>query len=60
MGGNGFHDPLVLVGILMPVVNAGDATFFVILNPVHRVATKPETSDRGAVGPPQIVGRGPL
>jgi hypothetical protein len=38
MRGYCLHDLLVFSGISVPVVNRSDATFFVVLNAVHRVA----------------------
>src|SRR5258708_6943976 len=35
-----FHDPFVLFGILVLIINVGYATFDMILNPVHGVPAK--------------------
>ena len=54
------HDPLVLVGIAVPVVNVGHRAGPVIGDPVHRVAAEAEPGDPRQAGAPQIVRRGAL
>ena len=51
---------LVLLGIAVPVVDAGDAALAVIGDPVHRVAAEAERRSRVPRGSPQIVRRRPL
>ena len=40
-GGNGFHDPLILFAVGVPVVDARDAAFPVVGDAVQRVTAKP-------------------
>jgi len=49
------HDPPVLIGVAMAVVNIGDAAGPVIGDPVHRIAAKAEPGDPRQAGSPQIV-----
>ena len=39
--GNRRHDLLVLDGVLMLVINIGNAAIAMVLNPVHRITAKP-------------------
>ena len=47
------HDPPVLIGIAMAVVNIGDTAGPVIGDPVHRIAAKAEPGDPRQAGAPQ-------
>ena len=57
---HGRHDPLVLVGVAVAVVNVGHRAGLVIGDPVHRVAAEAEPGDPRQAGAPQIVRRGAL
>ena len=54
------HDPLVLVGVAVAVVDVGHRAGAVIGDPVHRVAAEAEPGDPCQAGAPQIVRRGAL
>ena len=57
---HGRHDPLVLVGIAVAVVDVGHRAGAVIGDAVHRVAAEAEPGDPRQAGAPQIVRRGAL
>src|SRR5271166_5318400 len=52
-----FHHVFVFVGVLMPIIDRSDASFAVVLNPVHGVAAETESGDGGAVSAPEVVRR---
>ena len=60
MAGDGGHDPAILVGVLVPVVNVGDAALAVVGDPIHGVAAEAQAGDLGQRGSAQIVRRGPF
>ena len=49
------HNPNVLGGVFMPVVNTADTAFDMVLDAVHRIPTKAETCDCRAVCSPKIM-----
>jgi hypothetical protein len=51
-----FHDPFVFFGVIVPVINRGDAAFDMVRNSIHRGATEAKFGDFGAKRPAQIVG----
>ena len=57
---HGRHDPLVLVGIAVAIIDVGHLTGPVIGDAVHRVAAEAEPGDPRQAGSPQIVRRGAL
>ena len=50
-----FHHPLVLIFVSVSVVGIRDATFLVILDPVHGIPSKPQFRDLRSMGPAQVV-----
>ena len=60
MARDGRHDPPVLLGVAVAVVDVGHRTGPVIGDAVHRVAAEAEPGDRRQAGSPQIVRRGAL
>ena len=54
------HDPLVLVGVAVPVVDVGHLAGLVVRHPVHGVAPEAQPRDHRQAGAPQVVGRGAL
>ena len=57
---DGRHDPSVFRLVAVAVVNVRHRTGLVIGDPVHRVAAKAESSDRGQAGSPEIMWCGAL
>src|SRR5262245_5620709 len=50
--GDGLHDLLVLLLVLVPIIDIGDAAFLVVGYSVHRIASEPERGHFRAECPP--------